>query len=176
MSLITCRECRREISSEATSCPHCGCPSPAPAPQVAEPAWLPPIKSAPASHGSGLLLILGGGVALVIAVAVFSGSDSRPSQPPASPHAPVAAQSRETIVAEGFHPACQSIEHLNRIVELAGEGDGEAIADYFGERSQCIRLLYPLKVEVEDASRPGLIRLRLKGDETQYWAFSDAVK
>src|SRR5687767_12032950 len=27
MSLIHCRECAHEISSEATACPHCGCPT-----------------------------------------------------------------------------------------------------------------------------------------------------
>ena len=26
MSLIKCRECAKEVSSEASSCPHCGCP------------------------------------------------------------------------------------------------------------------------------------------------------
>ena len=27
MALITCEECGREISSRASSCPHCGCPN-----------------------------------------------------------------------------------------------------------------------------------------------------
>ena len=27
MALITCEECLREISSRASSCPHCGCPA-----------------------------------------------------------------------------------------------------------------------------------------------------
>lgn len=26
MALINCRECGKEISNEATSCPYCGCP------------------------------------------------------------------------------------------------------------------------------------------------------
>jgi hypothetical protein len=26
MALIACRECRREVSTEADACPHCGCP------------------------------------------------------------------------------------------------------------------------------------------------------
>jgi TM2 domain-containing membrane protein YozV/RNA polymerase subunit RPABC4/transcription elongation factor Spt4 len=34
MALISCRECSREISSEAPACPHCGAPS-KPAPAVA---------------------------------------------------------------------------------------------------------------------------------------------
>jgi hypothetical protein len=28
MALITCRECGKELSSKATSCPHCGAPAP----------------------------------------------------------------------------------------------------------------------------------------------------
>lgn len=27
MALVGCRECRRQISSEAAKCPHCGVPS-----------------------------------------------------------------------------------------------------------------------------------------------------
>ncbi len=27
MALTKCRECRKEISSDARTCPHCGCPS-----------------------------------------------------------------------------------------------------------------------------------------------------
>ena len=32
MALATCRECSREVSTEADSCPHCGVPDPARAP------------------------------------------------------------------------------------------------------------------------------------------------
>lgn len=27
MSLVSCNECKRQISDQATSCPHCGCPT-----------------------------------------------------------------------------------------------------------------------------------------------------
>lgn len=32
MALVRCRECGREVSTEATACPHCGVPDPAPGP------------------------------------------------------------------------------------------------------------------------------------------------
>jgi hypothetical protein len=36
MALIACEECKREISSRATACPHCGCPVSPPAPPPAK--------------------------------------------------------------------------------------------------------------------------------------------
>ena len=37
MARARCRECGKEVSTEATTCPHCGCPAPAPtAPERAE--------------------------------------------------------------------------------------------------------------------------------------------
>lgn len=35
MALTTCRECGGQVSTEATSCPHCGCPAPVPTPAPA---------------------------------------------------------------------------------------------------------------------------------------------
>jgi len=37
MALIKCHECRKSISTEATTCPHCGAPAKAPAPAYAAP-------------------------------------------------------------------------------------------------------------------------------------------
>lgn len=34
MAIVTCRECSAPISSEAVSCPRCGCPSPQPQPKA----------------------------------------------------------------------------------------------------------------------------------------------
>lgn len=37
MALIKCHDCRKSISTEATTCPHCGAPAKAPAPAYAAP-------------------------------------------------------------------------------------------------------------------------------------------
>ncbi len=40
MSLTTCQECGREVSTEATACPHCGAPGPAgPVPAYQRRVW-----------------------------------------------------------------------------------------------------------------------------------------
>ncbi len=30
MAMVSCRECRKDVSTQATVCPHCGCPNPVP--------------------------------------------------------------------------------------------------------------------------------------------------
>ncbi len=37
MAMITCRECKASISSEAATCPQCGCPEPERTIQAKEP-------------------------------------------------------------------------------------------------------------------------------------------
>jgi len=50
VTLILCRECKREISSEAISCPHCGCPLPS---GEKEKGWKFPGWGMPFSYSRG---------------------------------------------------------------------------------------------------------------------------
>jgi hypothetical protein len=95
MALKPCKECKKEISTEAKTCPHCG-------------------KTNPTS--SGLVIGTGGGCLLVVIVVVVIGTLSsngsdRTSNPasgsPAKPVTPAAAaQARVSAVLSDAKPMC----------------------------------------------------------------------
>lgn len=58
MALTACRECQREVSSEAPTCPHCGARAPVP-------------KKAGMGVGGWVLVILGCIVGLFVGLAVL---------------------------------------------------------------------------------------------------------
>jgi len=65
MALIKCKECGKEVSKKAESCPHCGAP----------------VKKQPTQYGCGTLIVLG--VVVFIFIAVFSDNSSTTSKPAA---------------------------------------------------------------------------------------------
>lgn len=79
MALRPCRECNREVSTEAASCPHCGVPRPAlrPAPPHAEPQTEPAAR--PPSWTWGIL----GFVVLGVAYSFVESARSPARQAPA---------------------------------------------------------------------------------------------
>jgi hypothetical protein len=76
MALIPCRECGKDISTEAAACPHCGAPSPAPS--VAPPTAP---KKGMGSFAKGILIVGGLFVAFLIFGALQPDrKESRPSR------------------------------------------------------------------------------------------------
>jgi hypothetical protein len=67
MSLATCRECQGQVSTEATSCPHCGAPNPIPRVEVG-PASGPEHTQAtePRTRSRWWWFLIGGCGALVV--------------------------------------------------------------------------------------------------------------
>lgn len=90
MALVSCRECGREISDQALSCPHCGAPlratvSPAPAPPPASPTrWGFGLVS------GGCLAIIAIPILIIILIGVCSGifSDSNEGSGQQGAHVP----------------------------------------------------------------------------------------
>jgi hypothetical protein len=75
MAMLPCRECGRDVSSEAVSCPHCGVPSPTrPTPTVVRPAGIPPTRQ---GKGGGVhaplppARVAGGGTLLLIFIGLI---------------------------------------------------------------------------------------------------------
>lgn len=69
MALTHCRECKKDVSTEAKTCPHCG-------------AGMPALKRKPISAGMGCLIVVG---LLVLISVVMSDNDSAPARPAAPP-------------------------------------------------------------------------------------------
>jgi hypothetical protein len=104
MALAPCRECGRDVSSEAVSCPHCGVPSPArPTSTVVKPAGVPPASQARLGGCGVVLLIFVGLMVLGSLLGNQSGKSTSPS--PSSSARPFYSGSRE--VASGADPGDQ---------------------------------------------------------------------
>ena len=58
MALIACKECGKEVSKKAETCPHCGAP----------------LKKQPTQYGFGTLVLLG--VVVIVLIGVFSSDDT----------------------------------------------------------------------------------------------------
>ena len=62
MALMFCRECGKQVSSEAPACPHCGAPRPVlPAPMPAPPVYYAPPKKHDTTVAALLSLVIPGG-------------------------------------------------------------------------------------------------------------------
>jgi len=124
MALVPCRECGAEISTEATSCPRCGVPSPASRPaveaeaveapadsEVAEPApaaALPPPKKKMSKVGCALWII-GTPLALFVVLALLVGGE-KPRAPTAEPASAPKAETPQAAPVEP--PAVQTATAL----------------------------------------------------------------
>lgn len=63
MALSTCRDCKRDVSTSAPSCPHCGCPNPAARPSA------PAVSPSSSRVNAGCLITVGVLIVLGIVVA-----------------------------------------------------------------------------------------------------------
>lgn len=63
MALTTCRECRREVSTSAATCPHCGVPSPGQRPSA--------VNAQSSPNRKGCLLLFGGLVTFGIVMNIY---------------------------------------------------------------------------------------------------------
>jgi hypothetical protein len=64
MALINCKECGKEVSKKAETCPHCGVP----------------LKKQPSQYGCGTLILIG--IVVFILIVVFSSSDTSKTSAP----------------------------------------------------------------------------------------------
>lgn len=115
MALIPCRECQREISSEAPTCPHCGAPSPVP-PLIPRPDVAAATHRPLLSLRAVALCIIFGLLGLVIVVTaiykkapVKNPTDSARAQPvpPAQVVTPEVQAAREDAPRSAFCPESQ---------------------------------------------------------------------
>lgn len=79
MALVPCRECRREVSTEAVSCPHCGVTDPSGAAAAAAAAARETARAAAGDKDHAVRIGIGVVAILVIVGLAIGGSDDRPA-------------------------------------------------------------------------------------------------
>lgn len=200
VALVKCRECGREISSEATSCPHCGVPSPAviltPEPNQTAAAT----KQKRGLSGCGVFLLGIVGFVIVIGIATSGdksgappGSPTTPapapqetasSPPPAEPKAkpPALPQLPEigswTTIAKGAF-GCADIADTEKVSSLAAQGDQQAALSAIMDgimAGKCVDFDQGDHVYVDDVSVwHGDTQVHKKGSPNDYWVYTDRV-
>ncbi len=167
MALINCKECGKEISDQAQSCPSCGVP----------------LKKQPEKRsGMGIitaLIIIG----VIIVWAGYETQDARNIKTTAN-KTKVAIQEPKpkqpavpTIkVTKGGLPACISEEAFDESVGYVASKDYLAFNSLIGS-GECILLEPNIEVELEDVGIfSGKIQIRPKGSRTKLWTYLEAVE
>lgn len=94
MALTNCKECGKEVSKKAETCPHCGAP----------------LKKQPTQYGCGTLIILG--IVVFILIGVFSSNDTSTPSAPKTPE-----QVRKEQIEKNFSAWDGSHRGLTEIVK-----------------------------------------------------------
>jgi hypothetical protein len=167
-TLTNCKTCKKEISRNAKSCPHCGEP-------------LPRAAAAPNAAGMGCAVI----VAIIIVIAVIS----QCSSPDKSKDAPTATSSSEpssdadTIkpqrIVDANRFGCTDRDYYEKIGSYAAQKDTEAFKQALSIgvlNGTCVLFTANEPVYLADtAIFSGLVKVRRPGEMNEYWTNMEAV-
>lgn len=176
MALYPCPECKRDISTDAMSCPHCG-------------------KNVRFS-GVGArwkALPKAARIFLLVCVAVFAlgmcvdKSPDKPKPQAAAPAAPQAKASAPAPAADGsmtVQPGTwfgfRTREAMDKATRLAAQGDKDAWSKFMAQAimdGRAVELKAGEKVFAEDtAIMSGAAKVRRKGEVNGWWTNMEAVK
>lgn len=133
MALIKCRECGKEISTEATACPGCGAPV------------IPPPRPAPAKKSPPVLKVFAWFVGIVFAIGIIgnylgSASVKTNLEPSAKPGWPT-------------RPECNVVTHSNAEVAARRDIFAKCMADY-DQSPEGKKIVDKIKAEVAETVTP----------------------
>ena len=145
MALEPCRECGREVSTEAQTCPHCG---------VGHPAGVPEPPRAPAQGRRRVWSSLGC-LGLLLLLLWIIGEGGRDQPPPLA--------LGQSYRVKRSMVACPSGEALDRLSRLLIAKDVQA-ARVFMVRSGCLMLQLGWDVIYDGQGGFGVVKVRRPGD------------
>lgn len=171
MALHPCPECKREISTDAKACPHCGKKA---GQEATRARWNALPKAMRIS-------LIGAGCFFALAMWISSAAD-KPAPSAAAPavQAAKATPSGPTKVQPGQWFGFRDREMLERESKLAYTGDKTAWSKLMGQGAASgaiVKLTPGEEVFVEDtAMLAGLVKIRRKGETSGWWTNFEAVK
>ncbi|MDQ7836431.1 MAG: hypothetical protein RDU24_13705 [Humidesulfovibrio sp.] len=174
MALYPCPECKREISTDAKDCPHCG-----------KRAGWAAIQARWKAMPAGVQYFLVGAVAFFLVVMLLSNAPDKgklqaiPAPVAQASTAAPAADGRMTVRPGtwfGFH----NRELLERAMQIASQGDKAAWSKLMAKAvvaGAVIQLKPGEEVFLEDtAVFSGMVKIRRKGDISGLWTNMEAVR
>lgn len=163
MKLIECPSCHEKISDEAEACPHCGYPL----------AKKQKEKAARAAT-LGCLGVLAIIILIGVLLSFFGGGPETPQKQEAA-----APSGDKTISGEHWF-GCSDREVYEKLVGFAADKDTEAFNSGLAAQllsGQCKTFQSGETVIIADtAIFSGMVKVRPKGDVTEYWTALEAVK
>jgi hypothetical protein len=133
MSMIQCKECHKEISSDARACPHCG----------------------KKLRGSSLLVILGCVIGFLVIIGIIADS-SETKTTVKEGHPKLTVGENAVLSEDGF--GCVSEEKVQAFADAAAVNDEYGVANLF-KSGDCARVRANTSVLVLDYGRVGKGRL-----------------
>jgi hypothetical protein len=164
MALQPCRECGREVSTEAQTCPHCGVGRPTEAVSTADPGA--PQPSPATAQPRRLWPTIGClGLLLLFLWAVGQGSHDHP--------APLSLG--QVYRVKRSLPACPSSEDLSQVTRLLMAKDYQA-ASAFMLRQSCLLLQEGWDVAYDGHGGLGVVKVRRPGDPDDLFTDEESIR
>lgn len=176
MALFHCPECKREVSTDAKACPHCG----------------KDVRFAGAGARwenlpKAMKIFLAVGAAMFLLVMCVGRAQDKPNLHTAASAAagdkastPLPATGGSMTVPPGTWFGFRSREDMSRATNLAVQGDKDAWSTFMAKamvNGQCVKLKEGEKMFLEDtAVMSGAIKVRRKGEVDGWWTNIEAVK
>ncbi len=183
MALYPCPECKREISTDAKACPHCGKKAGWEATQARFDA-LP----------KGMKIFLACAIAFFVLAMMVSGASDKGAPLPKAESATAAQAQKPTVEAAKPAPAADGTmtvqpgtwfgfrnrEHMEKATQFAVQGDKDAFAKFMMNAmaaKAAIAFKAGEKVYLDDTAMfAGLVKVRRKGETEGWWTNFEAVK
>jgi hypothetical protein len=162
MALRPCRECGKEVSTEAKQCPHCG---------VSNPTKSKTPNNQAAAVGCLVLIV----IAIVIGVA-SSGDGGSPQQSSSS----VSTQSGLKVINGDHRFGCTDRDYFGRVVRYAVDNDQAAFSRALSAgmmSGECTLFQNGERVYLTDTRIfSGLIKVRRQGETAEYWTNLESTR
>jgi len=176
VTLTLCRECGKQVSTEAQACPHCGAPSPS-GQTLAQPV-APQVPPKQRSHSVPKAVSIGciAGVVLLVVIGVIGDSSSDGTSRPEKPYV-VTGDSK--MISGGGRFGCMSRDDFKRIIQYAVQRDTGAFANalltgYATGTCTAFREGEPVYITDTDVWAE-LVRVRQRGETREFWTTRNAV-
>lgn len=168
MALINCKECNKEISSEAQTCPHCGVKN---APQINLKA-----KAKTSEIIVGAIIVLAGigwllpsNTPSTAESAAASTAEAQPQAQPAAPRAVMTATAQELFDSYEANEVATDEKLKGYVVRVTGKVDSidKDFTDSISVKLRTRNQFMPVHIPIADQEKSKAIALK-RGDKTSF--------
>jgi len=177
MALITCPECKKQISDTADSCPNCGYHlTPDNVAEIRRKEEQAQKNDRVLANGVSIAIF---SVVIIVSTFVLITSLTSHSRKPKTSTTPISS-GQERRIAGSHWLGCADREYFEKVAQYASQGDNQAYRQAVAAgilTGECTMFKDGEDVYITDtAILSGLVKVRRKGKLQEYWTIPKAVK